>query len=873
MNSVTYFVVVKSLAALGKSQGVLIRRKDVDLAGNSTQAQFDVNLQVGDLLVPITMTCFHTTSNIHVQLKGKKKEARWSDKLIAVEQFVYGNVVDMISKVESMPTYNDIRTSIINDLSIKAGRGQVTSVAPDETTELLSNRESNSYEDHVTMGSSKLAGCQRSFAGDISLNIVNETEQTTTSEIQKDVDSIVDTHGEVCVEPESSVMENVNSVTVSEMNTLDTACAVNETALSEVALTLEVRNDAKSVASDPVLHHDESKAVVVRNKVHSKDNKQLYQALNVLRGEKNMDQQVKALYSIITQLRNKGIEMMAEYKVIHQPQYSDNLNRVTLKLFEKQNEVDGLKKKSKEQELQIKDLKKGRVEKEKELSDMQKKDGEKDVMIQSMKADYKKLQEKVSMESSEVPDRCNELESSKKSDEGQLAKIFELESLLQGKEEVIKELQVSNDDLVKRCKSLTANEVQLSSRIQTLETLSSHIDDGVRGEVVVVHARSAKENSDNLKEEVAVLNQKIDKLNKENSLLKDQLSEKSGSLQKIDEFYKEIVDQKDQVICDLQAITSKDGDLDAKYKKLLLKFRSDHELKLMKELKSNIAENSDNASSTSSDKIATTNVGINTDPALTQCKCKCTVGGDKPSSAVNEGDNNSGENGSRIGFSPIAKPKMCKFGLKCSNKDTCEFSHEIIQKACRFGVRCTKGGACLFLHENGNVNSAHAGARESEWVTGFITNNRGFANVVGNRFVPQKSGIYAVNQGTADTHHNNNRCDHFERDIYRSNQEGFSGTNMMRRDGNSLNPSAGHNNNINTRLCRNGRICEIVSCVFRHELINKACKFGAGCTRKNTCLFRHDIEHNIQFGGSNMNPMPRNENQMGFNPKNVHGRV
>ena len=647
VNSVIYFVVARSLSALGQAQGVHIKRKGVDLSGNSTQVQFDVNLYEGNLEVPITMTCFHTTNNIHIQLKGKKKEARWSDKLVAVENFVYVNVVDMIVKVENMPTYNDIRKSIVNDLSISAGIGVVPNLTPFQTTTVVAIGElSDDIQYPVTsMGLAVPSkGCNGSHTD-------NEQVQTTECEVEV-----------VCQNSIVSDVPKVNKVLKSDGNGLEASCELGAqcvvgvdvvTVVSELpeettvcklpefgpAIPKAVNDRVPVVANEesniPMLVDDSSKAVVVKNKVDCRNNKQLYQALSVIPGEKNEDLRVKALYSIIFQLKSKGMELKDEYKLVHQPQYSDNLNRVTLKLFEKQKEIDSLKNQSKGLEMQVKELKDRKMENEKDLNDMRKRENEKEKIILSMENDYSKLQEKV-RSSSEMISVSNELELAKKCNDEQLVEISKLQSLLHEKDKAITELQGCNKDLVRRCKSLTDVEVELSSRVQALEAVSSHIGDDEKNDIVVIHASSGNVKADVVKDEVASLNQKIEKLNKENSLFKDQLAEKTASLQKIDGFYKEIVDQKDKIICDLQSIMSDDCDVNSRFKRLLLKFRSENELKLMNELKSCI-ENADiNPTSNSVKTVNKSEMGTNTDPVVNSCKCKETSGdGDSSNSIEN----------------------------------------------------------------------------------------------------------------------------------------------------------------------------------------------------------------------------------------------
>ena len=53
LSTVTYFILVKSMAVLGKKHGLKVKRLDVDQTGNDTQAQFEVIVLIGELEVPI----------------------------------------------------------------------------------------------------------------------------------------------------------------------------------------------------------------------------------------------------------------------------------------------------------------------------------------------------------------------------------------------------------------------------------------------------------------------------------------------------------------------------------------------------------------------------------------------------------------------------------------------------------------------------------------------------------------------------------------------------------------------------------------------------------------------------------------------------
>ena len=172
-----------------------------------------------------------------------------------------------------------------------------------------------------------------------------------------------------------------------------------------------------------------------------------------------------------------------------------------------------------------------------------------------------------------------------------------------------------------------------------------------------------------------------------------------------------------------------------------------------------------------------------------------------------------------------------------------------------------------------------------------LCNQGGFNDVISdangmvNRLVPQRNGFGAGNETTANAHRtdliNNNYSGghspnlHHNNNMIHSNQGGFSVSNMWRGGGivqTSSGGGSGHGR-VNNKLCRNGRTCQIAGCVLRHEPINKTCKFGDDCTRKDTCLFGHANRQDVVETNSNRNQIPVNDNQSGMVPKNVMGRL
>ena len=87
LNTVTYLIMLSNIIDMGERSGLNIKR-NTDLSEKETKAQFDVNISKGNLQVPISMTCFHTTTSILIQAKGKRKERGWTEKLGVLEVFV-----------------------------------------------------------------------------------------------------------------------------------------------------------------------------------------------------------------------------------------------------------------------------------------------------------------------------------------------------------------------------------------------------------------------------------------------------------------------------------------------------------------------------------------------------------------------------------------------------------------------------------------------------------------------------------------------------------------------------------------------------------------------------------------------------------------
>ena len=389
---------------------------------------------------------------------------------------------------------------------------------------------------------------------------------------------------------------------------------------------------------------------------------------------------------------------------------SEQLNNVSIKLVAKQKEVESVKRRYKELETLCTEQKSLINQTEKKLNELEKEKEKKDIMINAIKFENDEIKKKVSAWEEH---KC--VESCDVSGRVELAtKISTLEDVIKDKDTLISELKRENGDLVNSCKSLKNTEAELSHQVKVLQEVCGHVNEGSTNELVVINNKNSKDTGE-LEAEIQKLRQKIDKVYKSESLLKDQLSEKAASLDKIDNFYKEIIDQKDKALNDLLNITEDNTETGKKMRRLLLKFRSEQELKFISGLKMDL-DGKEAEGVVNNDDSSTIN---NTSGTVESSSSNHEASPTPEVEAVirEEAENTVDEMNHR---NMDKKTRLCKFGRKCSVSG-CEFSHNQVPRPCRFGGRCTKGDACLFSHEDP--------AR-------FRTNCQGMGNFSGNRNLP-----------------------------------------------------------------------------------------------------------------------------------------
>ena len=882
LSTVTYHIFIKSVAVLGKYHGIVVKRMDIDQKGSDTQMQFEVTMSIENVVVPISLTCYHTTCNMLIQLEGKRSHHQWDEKVRALKRFATTVMVGMIETVESTTDYDIVRNQIINDLSNNVDVNPKTEI-PIELTITSNNEMGESVageavsDPQIEVSASKKidpVGVEE-MVGVIdqqhclSASVVEEKSVDLESgaataleldagcnkeETTQNAESVTTTASDlvVCVIDEETnqlaetIMSGESDIVVEGAESVATAALDVVVGVTEE--TCQIVETIASGESDVVVDGTEEVTQIVVRKPTSYENdkKKLLQALGVLQKNMSTEETIRNLFSIMIKLKDKNSELKSIGSCTYQPTLHEKVNDMTVQLVEKQKELEASKKACKDLEIQVKDLKKLNCEKEEKLKENIKDGAKKNLMINALHRDIEELELRI--QTLKNTDYSKDAEDLKQVNGQHSSRISELENDLKEKNDIIQQVEHDNEELVTRCKSLVACEKELSSRIEVLQAVNGHIGCENNSELIVIQAKDKGEQIDKMQDEIDSLKKKIDGLNKANSVLKDQLAVSSESLNKIDCFYKEIIDQKDQSIGALLAITETNSESEKKLRRLLLKYRSEQELKSVMDLKESLLGNPEQSNLSNSNKIlenrsidrdvsdVTEKLGDNL-PLLSESSTSNPEKKDK----INEQQEDGNTKQTR---------GLCKFGRTCSDKGKCEYSHEPINKACRFGDKCTKKEACLFGHSGNDVQRQCADADEERRNWGDFEDANAARDISGyyeNTVPHHLSERFRGSSRRIEDHQNG-------LDYYNQRPIQWRGVSEIGRG-------------EKRRLCRDGTKCTAKSCVFNHDVINKPCRFGADCTRLDKCLFKHGVSKEA-----------RKENTSDIsrwlvNPKNGGGRA
>ena len=116
LNTTTYLIMLSKIVEMGENAGLSIKR-NCDLSEKETKSQFELTVSQSGVQVPITMTWYHTTTNVMIQAKGRRKERGWTKKLNILEDFVNSTLSEMVNQVEISSGYKLIKENVHKEIS------------------------------------------------------------------------------------------------------------------------------------------------------------------------------------------------------------------------------------------------------------------------------------------------------------------------------------------------------------------------------------------------------------------------------------------------------------------------------------------------------------------------------------------------------------------------------------------------------------------------------------------------------------------------------------------------------------------------------------------------------------------------------------
>ena len=120
VNSVTYQIIMNNLTNFGHLLGDMeIKRADTDEVGENVQIQYYLSINGS---IPVSVTCYHTTNNILIQLRSNKKSKIKSNSKIEesqkqLRQFVNTNFAGLIRHIEASAMYHTMKTQLESALN------------------------------------------------------------------------------------------------------------------------------------------------------------------------------------------------------------------------------------------------------------------------------------------------------------------------------------------------------------------------------------------------------------------------------------------------------------------------------------------------------------------------------------------------------------------------------------------------------------------------------------------------------------------------------------------------------------------------------------------------------------------------------------
>ena len=872
LNSVTYQLIVDNMVTLGDLLGGIdVKRDDVDNKGANVQTQFIAAIGSN---INASITCFHTTNNMLLQLMGRTTNNMILDRKIdTLRKFINFNFVNMVKMIESASMYGKmqdilrlkleqgIQSSGPVDLSIGwciCPRSELTdnneceqlnqelgNVQMDDTGKLEADLADLTDEIGQSSNDSSSIGERKSEDEDDIVPVEIVAGELECSNLGRDVthtcvqggidDGRLDVHPDVIDKPVVDELDVDSSVIPEEKS--------NSEKSDEPVL---INTDVVDTADSGFLTQTKAKNnAVARKDAINVNRRKINQSFNLLRkADTNENERNNYLFNIIVKLKERAEELKVAPTLMFKPSAYEQINQLTLHLVGKQNENEKLKAKNKAYEIKVKDFKKEKSAWEEEQKQLLKKIEDHTSRSTEMSDKTEKLTTELKKREEEIDHLMQVNVTGEKKVDGLSHELVEKNEQIVGYKNINDKLREELAVLGKKISNMTDNEVVLSNKVKVLEAVAGEVRSDGDNDLVIL---TQKDNGwkKEAEKELADLKEKLKQANVDNSLLRDEIEEIKSKDSSIDVYYQALLDEKDLTIKEFSRMKEGEKKDSTMLKRLLIKFRSEQELKFIKDLKASleIVENQDGRS-------------ILEDEEQTS-----TVGDD--SNRHNSVTPNDGHVENSISRSPgKIKKGLCREGKMCPHQDSCQFRHEMINKPCRF-KNCNKKDKCLFIHK---LNES-AEVKQGGYSGNSLQKYNGYNNtsvVDGQVLDGGYRGSWGHDSGTRRDELVYERHGSYRQDINYAHEHIHSedGTRgwFPESDQNHNRRSTYNQESTKKRLCRQGALCNTSGCGSYHTPILKPCRDGMSCVhRTTTCLFMHEgakrnggfenLESNVPNGG------------------------
>ena len=110
MSTPTYHLFIENFVQFGEDIGLDVKLNDADSMGQMVKTQFTMNISTGDgIEIPLSLTCYHTTNTMLVQLMGNKSVA----KLKHLNYFMNTTMTSIIHKLEKCKEHKTMKEMLM----------------------------------------------------------------------------------------------------------------------------------------------------------------------------------------------------------------------------------------------------------------------------------------------------------------------------------------------------------------------------------------------------------------------------------------------------------------------------------------------------------------------------------------------------------------------------------------------------------------------------------------------------------------------------------------------------------------------------------------------------------------------------------------